>query len=366
VQLPGRKIYLQQQVQAGRQILGVLPALYPQALLWAFDILPVEIWDPPGELSRANAHLQATICPVVKRSLSLILTEPDQVNRGYLFPHTCDSLQNLATQVQDLLGISLPVYSFYNPKSAVSPASRNYYQALLADLQKELENAYGPLDQNKFKAACQLQYELDNRLFTLRQARLEQRLTLSNADYFKLLRAGEYLDGADYLRALQAVELGEHPLNNDNLHLLVSGILPPDLEILKLLDAAGVTIVADDLLSTSRRHPIIIMDPPDDPLEFLVDRYFLLPPCSTRSFSLTERLRYLKKLAVAGQINGIYFNIIKFCEPELFDHRTLVAALKAMDLPVLSLETELEPGLSGQTRTRIEAFLEILTDRTAQ
>ncbi len=37
------------------------------------NVLPVEIWDPPLEVSHADAHLQPYICSVVKLGLELIL-----------------------------------------------------------------------------------------------------------------------------------------------------------------------------------------------------------------------------------------------------------------------------------------------------
>ncbi len=52
--------------------------------------------------------------------------------------------------------------------------------------------------------------------------------------------------------------------------------------------------------------------------------------------------------------------VIKFCEPELFDVPLLRRAFAARGVPLLYLEGELEAELSGQTVTRIEAFVEML------
>jgi len=101
----------------GRRLFGVFPAQYPKEILWAMNILPVEIWDPPLEVSLANGHLQAYICPVVKRGLELILQGQGKDLDGYLFPHTCDSIQNLASIVHDFLGVAQPCYFFYHPKA---------------------------------------------------------------------------------------------------------------------------------------------------------------------------------------------------------------------------------------------------------
>ena len=57
-----RRSYLKEQKKVyGRHIFGVFPAQYPKEILWAMNILPVEIWDPHLEVSLANAHLQPSI-----------------------------------------------------------------------------------------------------------------------------------------------------------------------------------------------------------------------------------------------------------------------------------------------------------------
>ncbi len=360
--IPNRKEYLQHQAQNGQRIMGVLPALYPKELLWAFDILAVELWDPPGEILQANAHLQASICPVVKRSLEFILKEPQIINAGYLFPHTCDSLQNLATQVKDLIGVPVPVYTFYNPKGTFNKTTQKYYEDILANFKTSLEIRYGELDPLSYLTACELGLKIDARRLELHNARMKDQLALNNLEYFQIVRAAEFLKPAEYLELLRAVDISDQPMGNQQVRVLISGILPPNNEMLAALDELGVSIVAEDLLAGSRRIPIVQMDKPESPESYLTDRFFLLPPCSTRGGSLIERLEHLKKLIRASNSQGVIFNIVKFCEPELFDHRMLVKSLKALNIPILSLETELQPGVSGQEKTRVEAFVERLLD----
>jgi len=358
--LPDRSEYLRTLAQSGQKILGVLPALYPHEMLWAFDIHPAEIWDPPGEILHANAHLQTTICPIVKRSMEFILKEPEIINVGYLFPHTCDSLQNLGSQVKDLIGVSLPVYSFYNPKGVFNNTTRTFYGEILKNFQASLESIYDSLDPEKLQTACLLGHKIDTLLMTIQSARKTDRLALDNSEYFRLIRAQEYLLPGDYLKLLEKVEILEHPVKAAEARLLVSGILPPTPEILQYLDELSVSIVADDLLAGSRRIPRFPMDAPTSTIEYLTDRFFALPPCSTRGGSLVERIHHLERLMQDSQAQGILFDLVKFCEPELFDHRLLVKTFREKNIPVLTLETDLPNHISGQDKTRIEAFTERL------
>ena len=57
-------------------------------------------------------------------------------------------------------------------------------------------------------------------------------------------------------------------------------------------------------------------------------------------------------------------HVLKFCEPELFDVPAIRAGLRrARRAGAATLEGELEAELSGQTVTRIEAFVEMLARR---
>lgn len=360
--IPSRSEYLKQQSRDGQNIIGVMPALYPKELLYAFDLLPAEIWDPPGEIVKANTHLQTTICPIVKQSMEFILGEPEIVNAGYLFPHTCDSLQNMGSQVKDMIGSPVPVFTFYNPKAAFNKTTRKYYLEIIRAFQLDLENVFGPLDLGKLKHACELGLKIDTRRIELQEARMADRLSLNNQEYFKVIRASEFMQPADYLQLLDEIEIHDQPAKSYHSRFLVSGILPPNDLTLSFLDELKVGVVADDLLCGSRRIPITIMDTPDDPFEYLTERFFLQPPCSTRAGSLDQRQHHLMKLINDSQAQGILFNIVKFCEPELFDHRLLAKTFKEQGTPTLTIETELHPGLSGQTKTRLEAFIEMLGD----
>jgi benzoyl-CoA reductase/2-hydroxyglutaryl-CoA dehydratase subunit BcrC/BadD/HgdB len=84
-------------------------------------------------------------------------------------------------------------------------------------------------------------------------------------------------------------------------------------------------------------------------------------PDSTRGSRVEDRLRYLLDLAKTSEARGVIFLEVKFCEPELFYLPLLRRALNQAGIPSLVLEMELNDPFTHQFRTRIEAFLEMLT-----
>ena len=73
-----------------------------------------------------------------------------------------------------------------------------------------------------------------------------------------------------------------------------------------------------------------------------------------------RRLAYLEELFDSSGASGLIIHALKFCEPELFDVPAIRKRFAARNAHVLYLETEMEAELSGQTITRIEAFVEMV------
>ncbi|MGD9031380.1 MAG: 2-hydroxyacyl-CoA dehydratase family protein [Desulfobacteraceae bacterium] len=359
-QPPSRKEYLQQQKKShGRHLFGVFPAQYPREILWALDVLPVEIWDPPLEVSHANAHLQPYICSVVKHGLELILQGKCDDLDGFLFPHTCDSIQNLASIVNDYLGLEKPCYFFYHPKAPYRTSSRQYYIEQLRSLVSRLEKQLGPIEPAQLKHRVGQGQKMAALLRELYSLRADGGLRASNAQFYQAIRYTEYLHPDDLIPLLEGFLADSKGQTGGAPPVLLSGVLPNPPEILTLLDDLGVRVADDDLLSCSRRL-LMPLSQAEDPFEALAEAYFSMPPCTTKDSPVSERLDYLLEKMDHTGARGVIFYMVKFCEPELFDIPQLVEELKKRGFLALIIDTELHQGLSGQLKTRVEAFVEMI------
>lgn len=358
--IPSRSDYLTVQKQRGRKVLGVFPAQYPREILWAHDIAPMEIWDPPLEPGSAPAHLQPYICAVVRQGLELVLRGGAARLDGLLVPHTCDSLQNLASLLKDYLELPVPVMFFYHPKEPFRASARTYYRRQLELLDQKLAQRFGPRRDGALEQAVAWGQKIAALAGQAYSLRAQGQLNAPAAEFYRVLRAGEYLHPEDFIPLLEqflAATQGPAPVGPV---VLLSGVLPNPKELLSLLDEQGAGVGHDDFLSLSRR----LLGPASqaaDPWDALSEQYFALPPCSSRGSAISLRLEWLQGLAQASGARGVIFYVVKFCEPELFDVPPLAAGLKEQGLATLSLEVELNQGVSGQIATRVEAFLEMLS-----
>jgi benzoyl-CoA reductase/2-hydroxyglutaryl-CoA dehydratase subunit BcrC/BadD/HgdB len=356
-----RKEYLIRQKQEGRHVFGVFPAQYPKEIFWAMNVVPAEIWDPPLEITAAHAHLQPYICSVVKLGLELILQGKCNFVDGFLFPHTCDSIQNMASVIYDYINAQRPCYFFYHPKEPYGNAARDYYLEQLKRLAKSLETQCGPLDMDIFKQRVEQGQQISSLFRELYDLRARGELALSNQGFYSVVRRGEYLFPDDLIQELESSVTRNTPQEKkDDTSVILSGVLPNPPEILTLLDDLDVRVAHDDFLIGSRR----LLVPPShlaDPFTQLTESYFAMPPCSTRGSSISRRKEYLFRLIDDTGAKGLIFNVVKFCEPEWFDIPNLIEELRKKDVPSLVLDTELNQGLSGQMKTRVEAFIEMIS-----
>ncbi len=263
--------------------------------------------------------------------------------------------------IHDYLRPGPPCFFFQHPRAPYAESSRKYYLAQLKRLDEGLSRVFGPRKDGELEKSVELGRRISELLWEIYGRRLDGQPGPSNAEFYRTIRLGEFLWPEDYIHVLEeALGGAEQSPEPDRHRIIMSGILPAPKGLLKLLDNMGGTIVGDDLLACWRRIP----SPPkfqiNDPLPSLSQDYFNLSPCSTKDSPLAARLDLLLDLVQRGGAGGVVFNVVKFCEPELFDLPNLRAGLKQAGVPVLTVETEVNEPLSGGLTTRVEAFLEMI------
>ncbi len=352
------------QKKRGRKTVIVLPVMYPRELLTAMDVHAVELWGPPGTPRGPEAgRIQSFVCAVARNAFAFLASGGGKDADAVLFPHTCDSIQGLATLAPDFGGWGKPAFRYQHPKGEDRPAARKFVRSELECLADGLSLLTGrPLDISRLRAAISLHAAIDR----VRASLLSRRafLDMTDAALYRLLRRGEYLWPGDHLEELEraAQELRGVPVQQ-GVPLMVTGYVPEPISVFDRLEAAGGYVAADDYAAVGRRIPLSLPREGDDPLERLAAMPFLLPPCPTRMADQRRRMEYLTSLYRRSGAAGLVVHVPKFCEPESFDVPAIFRAFAGIGAPVLHLETELETEMPAQAVTRIEAFMELIINK---
>jgi benzoyl-CoA reductase/2-hydroxyglutaryl-CoA dehydratase subunit BcrC/BadD/HgdB len=358
-----REAYIRRQrSEHGRKAVAVLPVHYPKELLTALDLLAVELWGPPGApRGDAAGRIQTYVCAVVRNALGFLASGGADAVDAVLFPHTCDSIQQLATLASDFGGWGKPALTFLHPKDPGRPSARTFAAAELRALAGRLEAVAGrSLAPDRLAAAIRLHRQIDGHRAALLDGRAS--LPLDDRALYGLLRRGEWLWPEEHLAELRVARerLGSGP-PPARVPVLLTGYVPEPADILETLNVAGAFVAADDYASVGRRLVREEDAPVGDPWEALLARYLSAPPCPTRAADQGARMRHLEGLLERSGARGVVVHVVKFCEPELFDVPAIRRTFAARGVPVLVLEGELERQLSGQAITRIEAFAEMIS-----
>lgn len=333
---------------------AVLPYHYPRPLLRACGFHPVEVWGPPGvPRDEGGRHFQAYTCDIVVRATSFLLRGGLDAVDAILVPHTCDALQGLASVLGDFVRPAPPVLTLYLPRGR-RPADRDFLAAELRRLGAALSGLSGITpDAGAWEKAFAAEGAADTALAGLYARR--PRLAASDREFYAVVRAREYLPAEEFVALATALPEGEPPAG---VGLMLSGIVAEPPELFDHLAAVGARVVADDLASGARRlHPA---GDEGDPFTRLAAGLVGGPPDPTRGDPIAARASHLRERMEAAGARGLVVYDPKFCEPELFDVPLVRKHLAAAGFPVLHVEVELTGGLSQQTLTRLEAFVETL------
>ncbi len=358
---PGRTVR-EWKNREGFKVIGSLPIYVPEEMIHAAGALPVKLWGGKTELERVNAHLQGFACSIVRAVLEYSLKNTYEVVDGFVFPSTCDHIQN-ASDIFGNLFPHRPKFDLVYPENSKSKAAEDYLEKLLTAFQKWLEKLTGnkTVDKNLIESIRVFNHyrELIGKLYRIQR---ENPRSVRGREVAALVKSSFFMPRELFNQKLEGLlpwlenrVVKEHP----RARLILTGIMAEPEEILEIMDELGIAVVADDLALGQRIFRTRV-DETLEPMKGMVRRHLSLGPCSTIFDPAKSRSALLLQLAEEAAADGVVFINMKFCEKEEFDYPVLKQELEQVGLPLLFLEVEQQMSSFGQVRTRLQAFTELL------
>ena len=355
--IPSRRDVIRAHKERGGRVVAVFPTHHPRALWRAFDILPVEVWGPPGiDTTPGDAHLQAYTCGIVRGGLSFVLSGQADDADLFVLPHACDSTQGLGSLLVDFVKPGKPVLPFYLPRGE-GDAAAEFLADELRDLYAKLAEITGkaPTDA-ELREAIRVEEQADGRLAALHAARAT--IPLSSRDFYRVVRAREFLPAEQFAalatRVLATATSGAR--EERRTPVVVSGMVPEPMELFDALERAGLVAAGDDFTCTGRR-----IYPPgrgEEPFLRIATSMLGGAPDATRGCSVKARADHLIDLARRSGARAVVFHEVKFCEPEAYYLPQVKKALEAAGIRSLAVEVNPLDPLPDQIVTRLEALAE--------
>ncbi len=351
--------------KTGGRVFGYFCTYFPEELLHAAGILPIRILGVKENVTLADSHVQPFICSLVRTSLDAAMKKKFDFLDGVVFPHTCDSIQNLTDiwkyhfpdQFSD--AVVLPVW-------VDVPEAEDYLTEEIARFKKKLEAHLGKdIPDDGLVKSIDIYNENRSALVELYAIRRENPGAISAKGVLDVVLASLRMRKEDHTELLKKLldELRSAPRSNGSpVRIVLYGNACDHTDIMDLFEELDAAVVDDDLC-TGSRYFLHIGPPEGDPIRRIALRYLRRVPCPSKHSDSFDRRDYLVDMVRQSEADGVVMLILKFCDPHDFDYPDIAKRLSESDIPHLKIETEMQPTSIEQVRTRLQAFVEMLKEK---
>jgi benzoyl-CoA reductase/2-hydroxyglutaryl-CoA dehydratase subunit BcrC/BadD/HgdB len=366
----------------GGKVIGFACMFAPVELILAAGAIPVRIdsgFYTPSKIG--DRIVPVEVCPVVRSMIGLAMADLYpylEMCDAIISPNTCDG----KTKVCEILTDAFPVWEMNVPRIKDTPQAKSYWLEQVKEIKEKIEKLTGRSITGKgMRAAIQT---------TLRATEASRRLqgirkgppVISGRDAM-LVDQMSYFDDiprwtektnqlCDELERKVTEKSYVAPLDTPRILLTGSPMIWPDCwKIPNLIEESKPQglIVADEFCSGDR----VFYDPvgvdegtAGDMLKAIAERY-ILPctcPCFTSEEGNQDRLDKVQTLVKDYAISGVIYHVIRGCHLYAMEYMRLKRLFEKENIPIYYLDTEYSREDSGQMKTRIEAFIEMLATKT--
>lgn len=344
----------------GKKVVGCFPPYTPQELVMAAGMVPMGIWGSQTESYKVRAYVPAFCCPIMQSSLEMGLNGSMKGLSAVMIPPICDALrcitQNWKVGVPDIPMI--PVTYPQNRTDAGIQFLKSEYEVIRARLEKV---AGHPITEEDLKAALEISRQHSRAMLEFAEEARKHPDRITPIIRHSVMKSAWFMEKKEHLALVKELteELKKEPeCDWKGGRVILSGITGEPDELLKLLEEYGLMVDSDDLAQESRQYTAEIPEG-DDALLCLAEQW------KDRKCSLvhdTEKTRLVRMCETAKehQVQGVITCMMKFCDQEEYDLPVMNAMMKKLEIPVLALEIDQQPGTAEQLRTRIQTFAEMI------
>jgi benzoyl-CoA reductase/2-hydroxyglutaryl-CoA dehydratase subunit BcrC/BadD/HgdB len=369
--LKSRPAQLREAKKSGTKVIGYFPGNYvPEELIYAARAIPICLVNggSPQPAEAALSILPRIICPFARAQVGerLLKQNPYYAMIDMLVaPITCQHLKKV-TEVWEYSG-DLEMFKLGIPHQCENDFELEYYTARLTTLKNRLQEFTGnEITDERISKGIELYNRIRELLRKISLLRRSSPLLLGALDFIKLNHASFYADPVFVVELLDSIyqylNKKSGAITTDRPRILIIGpnISYGDYKVLELVNAAGGDIVIEEVYEGMRYYWNHIENTGNVIRSlakgYLVDR---IPSAFMRN-SARKRLDFMLKLIKDFNVSGVIWYELLCCET--YDAESYYFSLKLAErnIPKLVLESSYATTDTGQLKTRIEAFIEIL------
>ena len=355
----------------GKKVVGYLSALGPVEIMTAAGVVPFRLKGNVSEvITKGDAFMETIVCPFVRNVFDAAVKGKFSFLDGMVLPHQCDSIDR--TNEVWSYNLNLPYWHYLNLPHVTDDPSVEFTKELYRVFIGTLEKLTGQKITDEAIAKAVEAHNENRRLMRdLYALRKTNPPLISGAEVMKVLVAAMSLPVEESSALIQAVtkEVSKRDAKSDgkSARIMLIGDQIDDVAIIDAIESTGAHMVMDDLSIGAKMYWGDV-DVTPDPVQGIAERYLrkLKIPTTfvgskdTYPEILEERYGHMKKFISEFQVNGVILFIYKYCDPYGFEVPAMKSYIESTGTPVLYLEDEYSTSTLARTKTRIEAFLEMI------
>lgn len=359
---------MKEEKDKGRKVVGTFCTYTPRELIYAADAISVSLCSTSDEtVPDAEKVLPKNLCPLVKSSYGFAITDkcPYMYFSDIIIGETtCDAKKKM----YELLGEIKDTYVMQLPHS-----KNNFSMALwkneLIELVKKLEEKFDvKITEDKIKDAIKLCNEERKAIkeflnlaklnpSPIKGSDMHEALYSSNFKFDRNLYINEIKSLTNSLK--EKYDSGETPFKKGTPRILITGCPTGGLvdKIVKQLEDAGSSVVCFENCVGTKNFEMLV-DEDKEPIDAIAERYLNIP-CSimTPNDGRMDRIKeYIKDYSVDGVVDVT----LTACHTYAIETEKVRRAVEGCGKSYLAIETNYSNSDSGQLKTRLEAFVEML------
>ncbi len=360
-----------------KPMVGIYCMMVPEELIYAAGAIPVRLSGGTYEgAAIGDEMVPRDTCPIVKSSIGCTTTGVPSVYEScdvIIVPTTCDSKRKMAEELSEYK----TVWTMEVPHVKDDENQRRIWFEHIMALKNNLEKLTGNrITGRSLKKAIRIMAGAQEQARRLYDIRMNNLPVVYGREAALALNAFAFDDAQYWTIAMTRLndELSARLDNGNSIcsektpRIMLASCPPvfPNWKLPMLIEEMGAIIAVDESCLGDRYlyDPVGISETTmREMLAALASRYIM--PCVCPSFSPNDdRLYKLEEAVKAFNIEGIVYHVLKGCIIYDFELSRVEKLMKKFGIPVLRVETDYNPEDIEQLRTRIEAFIEVLKEKS--
>lgn len=352
--------------EKGGKVIGCMYHFIPEEIITAAGLLPFRMRATGSKGTELSESCFTQInCSYVRHLFDSGMRGDQAFLDGVVSVNNCDHIRRLYDNWQSKINTPYMHFLVFPKKSGEEQVEA--YRKELLKFKKSLEEAFQvEITDERLREAIERHNEtrrLQRKLYNFRKT---ANPPITGSDIMAAMVAGTAMPKDQYHSLLHQLleDCANHEgYNGYSARLMLIGGEIDNPEFVEVVESQG-GIVVSDLLGYGSRSFIKDVDNTGDPLTSLARYQVMERPADPRIFGRTtlERDTYVKQMVKEYNVDGVVSVRLPLCDPWGFEQVNLSKYLKSKSIPHLPLEIEYILGSTGQIKTRVQAFLETITE----